>query len=267
MKVSFSRKGFDSANGGQPNVILPDGALLPFPIPEKNSAVRYGDLQFKENALFDIISELKPRTGICRTQCCHLDPDLICDMKARPDGWQPAFGQADSSLSELKNRGFGVGDLFLFFGWFRQTEFVNGRLRYMRGAPDIHIIYGYMQVGEILTAGSLMPRWLAEHPHYGRILAGSKKDAIFLPTEKLSFMEDVPGAGMLKYSSELVLTAPGMTRSKWHLPVFFKNISIGHSPKQPPSGLYFQSATIGQEMVWDCTEDSMGWLRTILRNR
>lgn len=35
MKVSFSRKGFDSENGGQPNAILPDGTLLVFPIPDE----------------------------------------------------------------------------------------------------------------------------------------------------------------------------------------------------------------------------------------
>lgn len=33
MKVSFSRKGFDSSCGGQANAILPDGTLLPFLFP------------------------------------------------------------------------------------------------------------------------------------------------------------------------------------------------------------------------------------------
>ena len=64
MKVSFSRKGFDSKNGGQPNAILPDGTLLPFPIPEKTGIDGYDSLIHDERSFYDIISELKPRTKL-----------------------------------------------------------------------------------------------------------------------------------------------------------------------------------------------------------
>ncbi len=36
MKVVLSRKGFDSANGGIPSPIMPDGTMLSLPIPLKD---------------------------------------------------------------------------------------------------------------------------------------------------------------------------------------------------------------------------------------
>lgn len=267
MKVSFSRKGFDSQNGGQPNVILPNGTLLPFPIPDSTGKDCYDSLVLNGSSFYDVISKLKPRTKLKKEHCCHLDPDLRKDVKMRKDGWKPAFGQAEQSLSELYNNHFGKGDLFLFFGWFRETEYVNGKLRYKRDAPNIQLIYGYMQVGDILTCDSDLPDWLMEHPHAPRLKEGSRKDAIFLPTDCLDFMPDSPGASMLKFSPELILTAPGLSRSKWKLPDFFKHIRIGHSPNQPKHGEYFQSATIGQEMIWECTEEALDWIKNICKLR
>lgn len=267
MKVSFSRKGFDSKNGGQPNVILPDGTLLPFPIPDKTGKDCYNSLILNERSFYEIISDLKPRTQLKGEDYCHLDPDLRMAVKQRNQGWKPAFGQSEQSLSELDNKEFGVKDLFLFFGWFRETVYVNGKLRYKRDAPDIQLIYGYLQVETKLTEVDDIPDWLMEHPHAERLKAGSKRDAIFLPTEHLDFLPDAPGASMLKFSQDLILTAPGMTRSKWKLPHFFKEIKIGHSPKQPENREYFQSATIGQEMVWECTEEAMEWIKKICQLR
>lgn len=270
MKVSFSRKGFDSKNGGQANAILPDGTLLPFPIPANDGYPHtYESLQIEKQSFYDIISSLRRRPKVKANECCHLDPDLRKDVKQRTTGWKPAFGQAEQSLSELWNNQFGEGDLFLFFGWFRETGFLNGRLVYKRNAPNIQLIYGYMQVESIIKAGDEIQGWLSTHPHAARIQNGSTKDAIFLPADVLSFAPELPGAAMLKYAPELVLTAPGMSRSRWKLPDFFKNenIKIGHSPKQPEDGSYFQSATIGQEMIWEATNEAITWLRCICQNQ
>lgn len=251
-----------------PNAILPDGSLLPFPIPleETKSCDKYGDLVVNGRNLYDIISELKPKTKLSSATYCHLDPDLRRDIKQRNEGWLPAFGQADQSLSELRNAGFDIGDLLLFFGWFRETEINNGKLRYKKGAPNIHLIYGYLQVAKILTNKNIIPDWLREHPHAESLIKGSTKDAIFLPAERLSFLPDLPGASLLKYSQDLVLTAPGMSRSRWSLPDSFKGIHIGHSPKQPQNGAYYQSPTIGQEMVWETTSEALEWIKSICRN-
>ncbi len=37
MRIILSRKGFDSGSGGVPNPILPDGRLVPLPIPDQGS--------------------------------------------------------------------------------------------------------------------------------------------------------------------------------------------------------------------------------------
>lgn len=265
MKVSFSRKGFDSTYGGQANAILPDGTMLPFPIPAVDGTVTYGELTVNNHCMFDIISEIKKRPKVNATDLCHLDPDLIKDVKARKPGWKPAFGQAAQALSELNNKGFGVGDLFLFFGWFKFTEFVNGKLRYKKGARNLHVIYGYLQVGEILKCDSNIPEWLMEHPHANRLINGSTRDAIYLPKDKLTFNDSLPGAGMLKFSEDLILTHPNESRSRWKLPQCFDNIEIGHSPKQPNRKEYYQSTSIGQEMIWEVTPESMDWLKSIIK--
>ena len=43
IRVFLSRKSFDSANGGISNVIMPNGAMLPFPIPSSDVKT-FGDL-------------------------------------------------------------------------------------------------------------------------------------------------------------------------------------------------------------------------------
>ena len=271
MKVSFSRKGFDSSYGGQPNAILPDGTLLVFPIPDqKEGKDLFGNLVFKGKPIIEYITELKPRTKHSHLTPCHLDPDLCKELKGRPENWIPAFGQSNQSLSELRNNAFGIGDLFLFFGWFKETEIIKGELKYKKGAPDINLIYGYLQVGKILENGASIPAGLFDHPHAEKLIDNSNRDAIYLPTDYLSFHPSLPGASMLKYSPLQVLTAPNLTRSKWKLPRFFDDIRIGHSPKQPNLKEYYQSAPIGQEMIWDAgkidNSEVYNWLREICEN-
>jgi len=60
MKVILSRKGFDSAYGGYPSPILPDGKMVSLPIPLEDS-IRYSDLKIGESTYFDLMSSLRPR--------------------------------------------------------------------------------------------------------------------------------------------------------------------------------------------------------------
>lgn len=53
-----------------------------------------------------------------------------------------------SAQSHLANEGVGVGDVFLFFGWFREVEQQQGRWRYARRALNIHSLFGWLQVGD-----------------------------------------------------------------------------------------------------------------------
>ena len=74
---------------------------------------------------------IRPLAGV------HLDPDLQEQARPRGPGWLPLFGQVDSAQSHLENCGVGIGDLFLFFGWFRRTIRVNGHLMFDRCPPII----------------------------------------------------------------------------------------------------------------------------------
>ena len=44
MRIILSRKGFDSANGGYPSPIMPDGRMVSLPIPDQDTDVKYSQL-------------------------------------------------------------------------------------------------------------------------------------------------------------------------------------------------------------------------------
>ncbi|HSH28138.1 MAG TPA: hypothetical protein VK972_10310, partial [Wenzhouxiangella sp.] len=75
MKIILSRKGFDSAAGGVPSPILPDGRIVSLPIPDQRSPVRYGEIGSDGRDIGALVSNL---TGgrIRRSSRAHLDPDL-----------------------------------------------------------------------------------------------------------------------------------------------------------------------------------------------
>jgi transposase len=266
MRIILSRKGFDSEYGKQPNPILPNGTLLSLPIPDENGNNAFSSLLCNELKMnyYEIIYSLKPRTKIKGNDTCHLDPDLRKDVRDRLAGWKPAFGQADTALHHLQNKKVGVGDLFLFFGWFKETEMNQGKLVYKRVAKDLHVIYGYMQVGDTKRRSNA-PDWLKDHPHVGdKKERDDEKNLIYLPTEKLSFMPDVNGCGLLKYRKDRILTKEGMSKSKWNLPDFFKEVEISYHPN-PWKDNYFQSAAKGQEFVMEATPEILEWVKHIIR--
>lgn len=277
MKIILSRKGFDSSkrngvsNGNQPNPILPDGTMLSLPIPDKQGNNIFSSLHWKDlNYYDDIIHSLRPKTAIKAEDTCHLDPDLRKEVKDRLPDWKPAFGQAGSPLSHLFNNNVGVGDLFLFFGWFRQTEYINGVLKYKKGTPDLHIIYGYMQVGDIIKSFDNVPDWLKDHPHVSDGKNRGDNNAIFLPQKNLSFLPNKKGCDLLSYREDRVLTKKRvltekyMSKSRWDLPSFFKKVGISCHPN-PWRDDYFQSVGLGQEFVMEATPEILEWVKQIIQ--
>lgn len=263
MKIILSRKGFDSSNGGQPNPIMPDGTLLSLPIPDKHGNNKFYELQWNGRNYYDIIHSLKPKTKLKAEDTCHLDPDLRENTRERLPDWEPAFGQSGSALSHLRNHGVTTGDMFIFFGWFKATEEKDGRLIYKEGARDQHIIYGYMQIARIIESKADAPEWLKEHPHIGDKKV-RKTNAIYLPSDHLSFMPDAKGCDLLNYRFDRVLTKEGMSRRFWDLPSFFKNMEISHHPN-PWKDDYFVSAAIGQEFVMEANPDLIEWVKQIIK--
>lgn len=266
MKIILSRKGFDSASGKQPNPIMPDGTLLSLPIPSGNDdkEFTYSSLTWDGKSYYDIIHSLKPNSDIAADDYCHLDPDLRKCICPRPANWEPAFGQVNAALTHLRNQDVSVGDIFLFFGWFRATEVKEGRLVYINSAPDLHIIYGYMQIREIIEKEQDIPQWLESHPHASYKNAWNRKlNAIFLASDRLSILPDKQGSGTLGYRDDRVLTMKGMSRGCWNLPSFFRNVPISYHP-HPWKGHYFKSVGRGQEFVMEATPEVLAWTRKII---
>lgn len=262
MKMILSRKGFDSQYGGMPSPILPDGTLLSLPIPSKTDDTKFTDLVWYGKSYYDIIHELKGNSKIKEKYCCHLDPDIRESVINRPDGWQPVFGQEGSSLRHLQKQGVGTGDLFLFFGWFRQTEFAEGKLNYVKNAPDLHIIYGYLQVGSIIDSPNNVPQWLNQHPH-AKTDRWRQPNAIYIASPSLTLRPELSGARCLQYSDKLVLTKQGCSRSVWDLPDFFRKIPITYNANSWKEDC-FVSAAKGQEFVFDANEEAIGWIKSLL---
>ena len=171
MKIVLSRKGFDSANGGAPSPIFPDGRLLSLPIPASSSPTRFADCQWGDQSVGALVESLTS-SKVAAKHPAHLDPDLDRGARPRNPGWRPAFGQTGAAQTHLAQHGIGAGDLFLFFGWFREAELTaGGTWRFKRKAPDLHVLFGWLQVGEVLRVADQGHRyaghypWLRDHPH------------------------------------------------------------------------------------------------------
>jgi hypothetical protein len=71
---------------------------------------------------------------------------------------------------------------------------VNGKWRYVASAPDLQILFGWLQIGEIIPVGDtpsvLVAKnpWLVDHPHLTESYTsyqGYKNNAIYIGREWL----------------------------------------------------------------------------------
>ena len=264
MKIILSRKGFDSGYGKCASPIIGNELLsLPIPTSEIHCRNTYSDLHYKDHSYLELIQSLNPKF---QNSGCHLDPDIRDNCCIRPEGWKPAFGQAGAAQTHLKNHGVGTGDIFLFFGWFRKTaRDKNNQLKYEKGTPDLHVIFGYMQIGKILTGKDVQQySW---HPHADTEHLSQHNNTLYLPTEKL-IINGVDtgkrGYGTLPYSESRILTKSGMSRTRWKLPAWFRDIKISYHSSNSFKDNYFQSASIGQEFVISENKKVTEWAKHIL---
>ena len=282
MKIILSRKGFDSKQGRKASPILPDGSTLslPIPAPEKypDTPTRYRDVRWRDSSLAPIVECL---TGgrVRGEDVCHLDPDIRIDALDRLPEWRPAFGQVDGAQTELENQGVNCGDLFLFFGWFRRVEeSPGGRWRYVPRAPDVHQVFGWLQVSEIVcvgadTAGAVKHRsWLHAHPH---VNGGSwpPSNTIYVATPRLRIDGTEiggDGAGVFRCATDgrqCMLTRPGEPMSHWRLPWEMWSAWLHRRPKQyrkrEGSWVHVDVRGQGQEFVFDGTPGVIEWVRKL----
>lgn len=287
MKIILSRKGFDSSEqyGQIPSPILPDGTLLSLPLPanDTRSLVKYGDLEnVGEHSVAKIVKDLT-KGKITPPMRTHLDPDLRRCMLSRSSGWRPLFGPGCPSHAQMRNQGVEIGDLILFFGWFREVDRPNGIYRFVPKAPNLHVLFGWLQIAEMLPAGpknrNSAPGWARYHPHFHNDWGSNNH--VYVSQKQLSMprlRKELPGGGAFEtYSDDLRLTAPAPnhSRSVWNLPraIYPKRgrelLSYHSNPKlwtRTPTHTVLRSQAKGQEFVLHSDEcpEAITWARRIL---
>jgi len=286
MNIILSRKGFDSSAGQIPSIILPDGRLFSFPIPDKKGNVKYSAIKSpipEYRNLFELLSDLykgKKKEKFNEKHLCHLDPDINPESIDRPQYWKPLFGQISAAQSHLMSRKVGVGDIFLYFGWFRQTEYYGDKIRYVPGSTDRHIIYGYLVVGDMININNpenKVDEWMKRHVHF-HLREDCKLNSLYVSADHFNLNGiSYPGSGIFKYHDKLVLTKTGQpNRSLWELPKAFfpfKNnrtpLSCHEKPKRwelKNDCVQLQSVGRGQEFIIDIIEypELESWVNTII---
>ncbi|RIV75592.1 Nmad3 family putative nucleotide modification protein [Pelagerythrobacter aerophilus] len=221
MRIILSRKGFDSTSGGGPSPII-GGRPLSLPIPAaEHSRTTYGALGLGEHAA------RASRGRIGAGDHCHHDPMFLADGTC-------LFGQCGAAQTHLANRGVGGGDVFLFFGLFRDED---------TGEPH-HRIFGYLEVERRIDLASCDAVTLAGlrdqgHPH--AIAMHGRNDAIYSGRGR-----EVGGAPHL-----LRLTVPGGPPSLWRRPVWLRCGGLSYHDRTDrwlPGGR-LRAVSRGQEFV------------------
>lgn len=300
MKIVLSRKGFDSGYGGCASPIFPDDSMASFPIPDARetkhsmNGMLCGGYDLGE-VVQDLTRGLNPTHPIGHGSMIHLDPDLRDSRAIREPGWRQAFGQDGAAQTHLSNQQVGRDDTFLFFGWFRRVERFNGRWRFVRSEPDLHVIFGWLQVHEVLLVDAMARRdaayrWLADHPHIRHADRFPDNNTIYIASRRLvidGLPTALPGGGTFgRFSPLRQLTrprdparAPAPRRSYWQLPRWFSGSDATARPAltyhgnaarweveaTDPTKVNLRSVAKGQEFVLDlasCPEAGQ-WLRQL----
>ena len=269
-KLILSRKGVDSSSGGKPSPLI-DGRPFSLPIPHTGSGIRYRQLQtpfgIRANTLMRQLGfQCPPET--------HLDPDLDrFSLTRRPKDWRPVFGQKGAALSHLRHHGVGPGDLFLFFGWFREAGRKGRRWAYLPKAADLHLVYAYLEVGEVINLETeTAPDWVKGHPHVVCQEQWRKGgNALFVASEHSDWLPGWPGAGGFAQCPMILtdLSQAKPSRSQWVLPdCFFAGQNcrlsyhekrIGRPHPEKNGQRMMRSVARGQEFVVEADASIMQW--------
>ncbi len=266
MKIILSRKGFDSSNGGCASPIMPDGTLLSLPIPSGDN-VRFSDIAWDGITYSEILRQITPQRSYDK---CHLDPDIRKNRINKVKGWRPAFGQAGAAQGLLSNAGVETGDIFLFFGWFRQVEKTGkeycfasrNNIDFYHG-NDLQVIYGYLQVGKIIKNQDEIRKYYW-HPHSSKEHLKCANNALYLPTARLSIIPDMKGYGTLDFRKDRVLTMEHKPRATWDKYPFLMPEHVYGNKKNSAKngGLYYSG--IWQELVVYESEGLLEWVKQVI---
>ena len=237
MRIIFSRKGFDSASGGAPSPVV-DGRPVSLPIPAGGpSRTTYADLGL------GALVEHATRGRVRPDAPCHHDP-----MFVNGECW---FGQCGAAQTHLANRGVGRGDVFLFFGLFREEA---------SGEPH-HRLFGWLEVEEVVPLADCAPARLAPfvaagHPHALGMHAAN--DTIYRG----------PGGVARRALPALRLTVPEGPPSLWAIPDWLRQTGLSYHdrPERWLRNSRLKSVARGQEFVADIgrRQRPRAWLARVL---
>lgn len=281
MRLILSRKGFDTASGGVPSPIFADHRMLSLPIPDLKSKIQYGDITWNGMNVGGLVSELT-EGRIPPTHRAHVDPDLVESSLPRMAAWKPIFGQSGASQGHLRNSDVQEGDIFLFYGLFRDVHEQQGRFRWVKESPARHVLWGWLQIGDVIRIDDCEPGkfdWARYHPHFHRGIEANNTLYIsrtFLTLPGIS-THPLPGAGIFPFFAHpLRLSArTSASPSIWELPTWFFPTG-GRTPltyHSDPSRwtrigsiATLRSVARGQEFVLNCTEypEAIVWIHELL---
>ncbi|MDG6077906.1 hypothetical protein E3U23_01665 [Erythrobacter litoralis] len=240
MRIIFSRKGFDSAAGGGPSPIV-DGRPVSLPIPDTKglAPTTYG-----ERGLGELVGTAS-RGRLSHADLCHDDPMFL-------PGGRCIFGQCGGAQTHLDRQGVGIGDVFLFFGWFAGV-----------GQGDHHRIFGYLEVEEIVRldgADKATRQRFADfgHPHAFGFHHANRSDTLYVGK----------GRTASHASDALRLTREGMSRTHWRVPEWLHEVGLSYhrGANRWPAPNHLISVAQGQEFVADIggREEALQWLAAII---
>jgi hypothetical protein len=237
VKIVFSRKGFDSSAGGVPSPIV-GGRPISLPIPEKPpSPTTYDVLGLGQTV------EQATRGRIGRHATCHDDP-----MFADGHCW---LGQAGSAQGHLRRNGVGAGDVFLFFGLFREPT--TGERH--------HRIFGYMRVacfGPPEQIRGLSPWREPPRPHPHLSDRVRRQNTIYFG----------PGATAGNAGQSLRLTISDGPLNIWRLPdcLALFGLTYHANPDRWLGNGKLDSAKRGQEFVCDVGDngEALQWVEGMI---
>ena len=154
MKVILSRKGLDSTYCDIANLCINNNELVMLPIISKNNTAIYRDLSLCENSTtFNVVEQVFNYSKTINIDThCHADPNLINFYNV--DSFLGSLGQVNSSQTHLKKQNVKEGDIFIFFGLFNDCNTLQNEVKVFK-SKNRHIIFGYLQIGEIVYPNSL----------------------------------------------------------------------------------------------------------------
>ncbi|RKF22578.1 hypothetical protein D6851_04995 [Altericroceibacterium spongiae] len=238
MRIIFSRKGFDSASGGGPSPII-DGRPVSLPIPASvSTGVSYASLGM------ETMVENASKGRVCAEMPCHYDPLFTSQGTC-------LFGQVGAAQTHLANHKIRTGDVFLFFGLFREKQ-----------EKPHHRIFGYLRIEEIVPLHECPEeklRFFADQGHPHALSPLGNNDTIYCG----------PGTTAAHASPALRLTAQDTKPSLWAIPSWLKHtgLSYHHKPERWLRGNRLQSVARGQEFVANIgrRKTPREWLKTIIK--